>query len=49
MDNINHLNSEYYGLPVQAKERTNKDSEFASTLCAVAVIVFFTILAAIVC
>lgn len=45
MENFNHLNSEYYGLPAYGFKRTDNRSEKQTTLLAMAVVVFFTIVA----
>ena len=49
MENLNHLNSDYYSLPSFSKSRKRDNSEFTSTLAAIAVVAFFTIIALIVC
>ena len=44
MENINHLNSEYYGLPSYGYKKTKINSEKQSTLLALIVVVIFSIM-----
>lgn len=48
MENFNHLNSEYYGLPTYGYKRTTNTSEKQSTLLAIGVVIVFTIIALVV-
>lgn len=50
MENFNHLNSaDYYGYPRYGVKKTSKNVEGQSTFMAVAVLIVFTIIAAIFC